>query len=65
MTPDVKHFKTFVTTDKLCSTLDSADEQGLTVVVAQFLGGRDWLIVTYGSPILGPALSGAISARKD
>lgn len=49
------HFLTRTTTDKLCRELDAATEQRVEVLVVQHVGGRDWVIVTRGNPILGPA----------
>lgn len=67
-----RHFTTRCTTDKLCLYLDMAEEQGLSVVAVGFVGwrygkpnDRDWVIVTHGAPILGPASSRVISLSDD
>ncbi|MGH9006031.1 MAG: hypothetical protein ACRDYV_23135 [Acidimicrobiia bacterium] len=50
-----RHFLHRTTTDKLALDLDVAAEQGLDLLVVQFLGGRDWVLVTHPRPIPGPA----------
>lgn len=59
------HFLTRCTTDKLCRYLDLAYEQGVSVVAAAFVGGRDWVIVTGGAPILGPAASRVFTTTQE
>lgn len=67
-----RHFTIRCTTDKLCTYLDLAEAQGLSVVAVQFVGwrhdfphDRDWVIVTHGAPIDGPASRGAFSSIQE
>lgn len=43
------------TTDRLPTHLDTAKEFDIEVVDIQFVGGRDWVIITYGTFIPGLA----------
>jgi len=43
------------TTDRLATHLDTAREMKIEVVDRVFMGGRDWVIITYGTYIPGLA----------
>lgn len=58
------HFLTRTTTDKVCEVLDRAEAADAAVVVVQFLGGRDWAIVTRGF-VPGPAGSRVFQQREE
>lgn len=49
------HFICKPTEDKVLDYLDRAEYFGIELVAVEFVGGRDWRIITRGSPIPGPA----------
>lgn len=49
------HFLCKPTEDKILEYLDRADYYGIEIVSVQFIGGRDWRIITRHAPIPGPA----------
>lgn len=52
---DIGHCLNKTTTDRLPVHLDTAKELEIEVVDIQFVGGRDWVIITYGAWIPGLA----------
>jgi hypothetical protein len=63
--PRRRHFRNTCTTDKVCRYLDIADEFGIEVVAAAFVGGRDWVILTRDAPIPGPAGRRILHTREE
>lgn len=62
------HFLNRCMTGELVDFLDFADDNGLPVVTVQYVGrrpkqqfDREWIIVTRGGPIIGPASRGVLS----
>lgn len=43
------------TTDRISTHLDTAKDMNIEIVDVQFVGGRDWVIITYGTYIPGLA----------
>lgn len=63
-----RHFLNRCATGELVDFLDFADLNQLPVVAVAYVGrrphhksDRDWIVVTFGGPILGPASRGVLS----
>jgi hypothetical protein len=59
------HFVTRTTTEKLGEVLDRAELHSVEVLVIAHTGGRDWVVVTRGNPIPGPAGSRVFHQREE
>ena len=49
------YFQQYVTTAKLTEVLDVCEAMDIEIFTAEFVGGRDWLVITKHVPIPGPA----------
>jgi hypothetical protein len=49
------HFINRTTTEKLAGVLDAAEQLGIDFYPPYFCGGRDWVVISHGAPIPGPA----------
>lgn len=58
------HFLHRPTTDKLTDLLDEVAAAGAAVVVVQYVGGRDWVVVTQGF-VPGPAGRRVFQQREE
>ncbi len=59
------HFLTRTTTEKLCEVMDRAELHEVAVLSVQHIGGRDWVVITHGVPIPGPAGSRVFHQREE
>jgi hypothetical protein len=59
------HFVNRTTTEKLGEVLDRAEHLDVVVLTIAHTGGRDWVVVTRGNPIPGPAGSRVFHQREE